>query len=406
MKLRFNLYIAAVLVLVGILPACKYDTSISNPGDFAKIYMSQATESPAPRTFIMSDTENTIVYGASYGGPGVLEEDVTVNFKAAPELVAGFNQANETNYEVMPASSYMLEGASAVIKKGERSTTPLHIKVKTRGFLQQFKPYLLPVSIASVSGGKVVNERLKTVYFRIEAQREGMPFKVFALGKGGGFLDMTAVANLINAQSPDIVLVREMDIKTTRSGGADQAAVLSALIGMPNYVFAPSIEAYQGGQYGATVFSKYPIVKSETFLLPTGNTNTEKGPLAILELQMNASQKIRFAGTHLNANATIRAVQQDELVRITEAYKDLPMVMAGNFNDRPTAGPLYVTMAGKLWEYPCTTCPPNTPATNPANYSDFIMYRSSQDFQVLSHTVGTTSVSTHLPVITQFNLYK
>ncbi|MNX74825.1 Endonuclease/Exonuclease/phosphatase family protein [compost metagenome] len=217
---------------------------------------------------------------------------------------------------------------------------------------------------------------------------------------------MNAVANIINAQGPDIVLVREMDIKTTRSNGMDQAEVLAGLIGMPNYVFAASIAAYQGGQYGATVFSKYPIVKQETFILPTGNTNVEKGPLAVVELQVNDSQKIIFAGTHLNATVAVRGIQLAELIRITENYKDEPMILAGNFNDRAVNGPLYLTMAGKNWEYPCTTCPANTPVAAPVNYSDFIMYKTSQDFKVLSHTVGTASTSAHLPVITQFTLYK
>lgn len=407
MKIKTYLYTTlAILLAGGIISSCKYDTSIANPDDYVKIYMSQAAESPANRTFIMADTLNTIIFGASYGGPANLEQDVQVTFKASPELVTTYNQANETNYEVLPANSYTFESTSGVIKKGETATAPLKIKLKTKGVLTQFKQYLLPVSIVEVSGNKPLNNALKTTFFRVEAQREGMSFKVLTIGKGGTALDMNAVANIVNAQAPDIVLVREMDIKTTRSNGADQAEVLAGLIGMPNYVFAPSIVAYQGGQYGATVFSKYPIVKQETFILPTGNTNVEKGPLAIVELQMNATQKVTFAGTHLNANATVRDVQLAELIRITEEYRDKPMIMAGNFNDRPVNGALYLTMAGKNWEYPCTTCPANTPVATPVNYSDFIMYRTSQDFKVVSHTVGTTSTSAHLPVITQFTLYK
>ncbi|MNY61284.1 hypothetical protein D3C86_1979480 [compost metagenome] len=99
-------------------------------------------------------------------------------------------------------------------------------------------------------------------------------------------------------------------------------------------------------------------------------------------------------------------MQLAELIRITENYKDKPMILAGNFNDRPVNGPLFLTMSGKNWEYPCTTCPANTPVATPVNYSDFIMYRTSQDFKVLGHTVGTASTSAHLPVITQFTLYK
>lgn len=404
--MKLYLYAAAIFLMGGLISSCKYDTSIANPDDYVKIYMSQATESPANRTFIMADTLNSIIFGASYGGPTDLEQDVQVSFKASPELVAMYNQTNETNYDILPQGSYEFENTTGVIRKGQTSTAPLKIKIKTKGVLQQFKAYLLPVSIVEVSGNKPVNEALKTTFFKVEAQREGMSFKVLTLGKGGTALDMNVVANIINAQAPDIVLVREMDIKTTRANGADQAKVLSELIGMPEYVFAVSIASYQGGQYGATVFSKYPIVNQETFILPTGNTSAEKGPLAVVELQINESQKITFAGIHLNANATVRSVQLAELIKVTENYKDKPMIMAGNFNERPVNGQLYLTMAENKWEYPCTSCPPNTPVATPANYSDFIMYRSSLDFKVTSHTVGTTSTSAHLPVITQFTIYK
>lgn len=395
-----------MLFASGLISSCKYDTTIANPDDYVKIYMSQAAESPASRTFIMADTLNTIIFGASYGGPAANEQDVQISFDASPELVASYNQTNETSYDVLPAGSYEFENKSGIIKKGQYSTDPLKIKIKTKGVLQQFKEYLLPVSIVQVSGNKPVNEMLKTTYFKVEAQREGMSFKVLSFGKAGGTIDMNAVANIVNAQAADIVLVREMDIKTTRSGGVDQAEVLSGLLGMPNYVFAESIASYQGGKYGATVFTKYPIVKKETYILPTGNANTEKGPLAVLELQINESQRITFAGTHLNANAAVRGVQLDELIRIMDDYKEKSMILAGNFNDRPVGGPAYIAMASKGWEYPCTTCPPNSPVVNPINYSDFIMYRTSQDFKVLNYTVGTASTSTHLPVIAQFTLYK
>ena len=137
-------------------------------------------------------------------------------------------------------------------------------------------------------------------------------------------------------------------------------------------------------------------------MLPTGDTNTENGPLGIVTIQLNDNQKVVFAGTHLNANATRRAAQTPVLV---EKIKDItdPFIIAGNFNDRPPAGATYAPIiSGAGLTLPCTTCPPNTGT----NYSDFIMYKPADKFRIISHSVGASSTSAHMPVITQFTLFK
>ncbi|RNI33021.1 DUF1735 domain-containing protein [Rufibacter immobilis] len=404
---KINIFYWVLLLASCGLTACKYDTDIPNPSDYVKIYLPQAIEAPAKRTFTMADTLQSIVFGVAYGGPDVPGSAVEVSFKVDENLVQTFNTTNGTNYAVMPSGSYELNQTTATIPSGSVSSLPLKIKVRTNGVLEPFKQYLLPVSIDQVSGNLPINNNLKTAYFLVEAQKEGTSLKVMSFGKGAGIYNMALAADIINQHSPDILLVREMDMNTNRNGKVDQAAVLAPLIGMPHYLFVTSISNFDGGgAYGCTIFSKLPLKQAVTHILPTGDENTEKGPLGVITVELSNGTEIVFAGTHLSSNATRRGVQLPELVKILNTYTTEPLILAGNFNDRPPAGPVYVSLAEAQLIFPCSTCPPNTPVANPVNFSDFIMYKNPSRFRVISHTVGASSTSAHLPVITQFQVYK
>lgn len=397
-----KVYYKILLILIAAgFSACKQEL-ISNPDQYARLYIVQASTYPAPRTFIMKNEVQTIDVAAALGGINDAGQDIGVQFKVDNSLVRDFNEKNSTAYAVLPDGSYELEKTSATIRKGERTTAPLKIRLKTLGALEAFKQYLLPVSL---SADVAVNEGLRTAYFLVEGQREGINIRVMSLDKGSTVTNLNAVADVIKASNPDLLLVKAMDINTVRSGKVDQVTVLSQLTGMPNYLFATSIASFDGGTYGCAVFSKYPIVKNETYILPTGDTNTEKGPLGVITVQVNDKNKLVFAGTQLNSNAARRAAQLPELLRIMQTYTTDPLILAGNFNDTPPAGSVYAGLAGIGMSFPCTSCPPNNPATNPNAYSDFMLYKTADRFRVQSYTVGSTTTSTHLPVITQFTLY-
>jgi endonuclease/exonuclease/phosphatase family metal-dependent hydrolase len=396
----FSAAIIYVLTLCVLLTGCKYDTDVSNPGDYVKIYMPQASEAPARRTFTMADTAQTIIFGAAYGGPNYPSEKINVSFKVDQNLVSEFNAVNGTSYELLPANSYTLEKTSSVIEKGALKSEPLKIKVKTKGFLEAFKQYLLPISIEQLSKEIPLNESLKTSYFLVEAQREGITLKIMSYGIGSGTVDMNAVAEIVNTQNPDFLVIREIDSVTTRSTGRDLPKILSELIAMPNYIFADA-QAFQGGKYGAVVYSKFPVEFSKKQQLYANVT--EQGPLGILRVKINDQQNLVFAGTHLNATAARRDLQAVELNNIMAAYTD-PVIVAGNFNDKPITGPAYVTFASQF-NFPCVTCPANFPKTAPATNSDMVMFKPSDRFRTINYSIGPVSTSNHLPIISQLQLF-
>ncbi len=53
--------------------------------------------------------------------------------------------------------------------------------------------------------------------------------------------DVNNVANVIKSKKPDVVLLQEVDYKTTRSLGVDQAKELAELAGYPYYYFFKQI---------------------------------------------------------------------------------------------------------------------------------------------------------------------
>src|SRR5690606_39042256 len=87
MKMKFLIWTGMILFFSICLQACKYDTDIPNPEEYATIYMPQAAENAVNYAFTVSDSIEEIVFGAAYGGPSNYENDVHVEFVVSPELV-------------------------------------------------------------------------------------------------------------------------------------------------------------------------------------------------------------------------------------------------------------------------------------------------------------------------------
>lgn len=66
------------------------------------------------------------------------------------------------------------------------------------------------------------------------------------------------IANAIKAMNTDIVTLEEVEQKTTRSNGLDQAKIIAEKTGM-HYVFGKATEV-KGGNYGNVIF---PNIRSK-----------------------------------------------------------------------------------------------------------------------------------------------
>ncbi len=392
-------YFLSILSLVLIFSGCKDNKDIPDAAKYVKIYMPQATESPAKVSLVMADTAQTIIFGAAYGGLDFPGADINITFKVDNALVAAFNQKNGTNYAVMPVGSYELQQTSAVISKGKLATAPLQIRVKTAGVLESLRQYLLPVTIEQVSGNLPVNEALRTAYFLVEAQREGQDVTVVSFGKKSTVMDVNAVVEVLRPLNADLIVIREIDRNTKRSGYTNMPAEIAKKLGM-NQFFAKAIN-YDGGEYGTAVLSRFPITDSAAFILPV--PSGEPGPLALIRVKVKNGQTLAFAGTHFNATANLRAGQPAKLLEFLKDVTD-PLIVGGNFNDQ-LAGDTYLELKTRFTLICTEGCAFNYPAANPSGNTDYIIYAPANRFRVMENKVGTASTSDHLPVISRMQVY-
>lgn len=81
-----------------------------------------------------------------------------------------------------------------------------------------------------------------------------------------GVLDLRRTADVILRENPDFAGINEVDCRTSRSAGIDEAAELGRLTGM-HAVFAQAIPL-AGGSYGNAILSREKPVSSESVPLP------------------------------------------------------------------------------------------------------------------------------------------
>ncbi len=132
--------------------------------------MAQSVNGPVVRTLKITTEEQSLVYGANYGGQGYPDADIPVEFFINDAKLDSFNKANRTNYALLPASCYTLSATSAVIPKGKLNTDPLSVTFKTSGAgaMNALKTYVLPIGVTTKA--TPVNEALRTTFFVVKAQ--------------------------------------------------------------------------------------------------------------------------------------------------------------------------------------------------------------------------------------------
>ena len=182
------LYIPILMLIVACSKDVVVDLDIPEASLYTNLYMPQSVNGPISRGISITDQDYELLYSAHLGGTTAAKSDIAVDFAIAPELVTSYNETNGTSYLIMPAGSYSVQSPSGTIPKGQQSTGALKLSVKTKGYLNPFETYLLPLRMKS-EGDVKVNGAMATTYFLItgayapgEVPRE----KVLSLGANAG----------------------------------------------------------------------------------------------------------------------------------------------------------------------------------------------------------------------------
>jgi len=167
-------------------------------------------------------------------------------------------------------------------------------------------------------------------------------YNIHAGKDAAGVDNIERVASVIRSTGADIVLLQEVDRRTTRSAGVDHAAELARLTGF-EMAFGKSLD-YQGGEYGIAILSRWPITAQATNDLPVDPPQERAGgshePRAALKVGISApGGPITVLNTHLDASREHRWRRQ-EIVRLLAIAAEsrstgTPQLLGGDLNSTP-----------------------------------------------------------------------
>jgi endonuclease/exonuclease/phosphatase family metal-dependent hydrolase len=208
-------------------------------------------------------------------------------------------------------------------------------------------------------------------------------------------LDLPRLARVIQSAKPDLVALQEVDNRTKRTGGVDQAAEYGRLAGL-HVVFGKSMD-YQGGGYGNAVLSRWPIARHEVHPLPSA-PDREPRSVLVVTTKPDGLPTLRFASTHLDhiRDATDRLAQATRLNELLAAT-DAPAILAGDLNATPEKTEMKSLFA-KWTDAAAANPQPTVPAGQPRSRIDYVLLRPAGAWKVVSATVLEEPVaSDHRP---------
>jgi endonuclease/exonuclease/phosphatase family metal-dependent hydrolase len=218
-----------------------------------------------------------------------------------------------------------------------------------------------------------------------------------------GKFDLERIAKVMLAEMPDIVAVQEVDQKTRRASGVDQAAELARLTGM-EVVFGRNID-FEGGGYGTAVLTKLPVRRSESVKLKSHYAPTPQNPeqrgVQILELGGKDGPGLVFMCTHLDYRPPDEE-RMNSALTINELARKRPnelMIIAGDFNATPESRVIREfekewKIAGANGSAKKTSKPILTiPVDKPNRWIDYVMYRPADKWEVVEVRVLDEAVA-------------
>ena len=197
-------------------------------------------------------------------------------------------------------------------------------------------------------------------------------------------LDVPRIARVIQSVQPDLVALQEVDRNTTRTSKVDQAAELARLTRM-NHVFGANI-AFQGGQFGNAILSRFPITEHRNHLLPNVDAGEQRGVLAAT-IHVSKDRSLRLLATHFDHRRpdAERLASAKFVNQLTAKQPEMPMIFAGDLNDVPTSRTLQEI--GRTWIRTNARIMPTIPVGQPARQIDYIFVRPKTSWTLVETRV-------------------
>lgn len=270
----------------------------------------------------------------------------------------------------------------------------------------RLRALLLGLAVLPAAACRTVPPAVAPPAFRV------LVYNIHAGKDAAGVDNLARVAALVRETGADVVMLQEVDSLTRRSGGVDQLAVLARATGMHS-AFGSTL-AYQGGQYGIALLSRFPLRSSRVFPLPNdppqpraGGSREPRGALhAVLALP---DGDLHVIDTHIDASGddTWRRQEAARLVAIADSLRagGARLLLGGDLNSTPESAVQAMFRAGPLrdaWALCGSGAAETYPAAMPVKRIDYLY---------LSGTMGCTGArvletdaSDHRPVLVEVTL--
>jgi endonuclease/exonuclease/phosphatase family metal-dependent hydrolase len=169
-----------------------------------------------------------------------------------------------------------------------------------------------------------------------EVAAEGEPLRVMTYNIHQGInadlvVDLERIAAVITAESPDVVVLNEVNRARATNGFVDTLLLISRRLGM-RYVFGAN---YQDGLYGNALLSRYPILGWDN-LHYAHNTTETRGLLRALVQVPGAP--VAFFVTHLDHIERPDDARAEQVAEALATWSGAPRtILLGDLNAEPDA---------------------------------------------------------------------
>jgi endonuclease/exonuclease/phosphatase family metal-dependent hydrolase len=220
--------------------------------------------------------------------------------------------------------------------------------------------------------------------------------------------DPQRVADVINHQHADVLLLQEVDHDVPRSNRDRQVDVLGELVGMRYRSWFPNVDVRGGGCYGNAILSRYPIVEASNIDLSIRFKKKRSALHGVIRVRHNdIDRTVHVYNMHLGLARFERRIQLRKFLDshpFQTLHHETPVVVGGDLNDVYGRLGELLTPAGfrGVERRPLTF-----PAWGPVRALDAIFVRGRLDFVKLARCESDLArrASDHRPLIADVRLH-
>jgi endonuclease/exonuclease/phosphatase family metal-dependent hydrolase len=218
-----------------------------------------------------------------------------------------------------------------------------------------------------------------------------------------GLRGLDGIAKAIRDAGPDLVALQEVDSRSTRSHGLDQAERLAELTGLAYHAHFRATD-YYGGAYGVAVLSRFPLVQVRHQALPTPDDLEPRTVATAVVDAPNGQLSLYITHlTHLPTRAEVRT-GQIKAIQALMAKDARPKLLLGDLNDTDDSEAVTILskamtdVFAKKGEGPGGTFP--LPMFLPEVRIDYVF--ASPELAPLKSFVLRVDASDHYPLVAGF----